>query len=66
MIMSGRVWELCLKLEFQIESTNRVLAQSEIAMQMPFSRDYSRFVFDPFKDLWFMEKAQYEINTYGH
>ncbi|KAF6147933.1 hypothetical protein GIB67_022775 [Kingdonia uniflora] len=32
---------------------------------MPFSRDYSRFVFDPFKDLWFMEQAQYEIDTYG-
>ncbi|KAF6161404.1 hypothetical protein GIB67_009283 [Kingdonia uniflora] len=32
---------------------------------MPFSRDYSHFSFDPFKDLRFMEKAQYEIDTYG-
>ncbi|KAF6149062.1 hypothetical protein GIB67_018640 [Kingdonia uniflora] len=37
----------------------------KMPFKMPFSRDYSRFVFDPFKDLWFMEKAQYEIDTYG-
>ncbi|KAF6162494.1 hypothetical protein GIB67_026332 [Kingdonia uniflora] len=50
--------------ESQIESTYHVLAHSEIAMQMPFSRDYSHFVFDLFKDLWFMKKTQYEIDTY--
>ncbi|KAF6138886.1 hypothetical protein GIB67_025615 [Kingdonia uniflora] len=32
---------------------------------MPVDKEYPRFFFDQFKVLWFIQQAQYEVDTYG-